>query len=664
MRILSASVMRSVKTRRSLYQFATAFISITMAGCSAMSPVQPSAAVQGLQGKVHGGQQPISGARISLFSIGTTGYGSGATLVAQTTTDANGNFTIPTPFTCPANSGLMVLSANGGDAGAGTNNAIGEAAIVGQCSSLTTSSYFFISEETTVAAAYALAQFLTVSGGQIDGGTSTGNLQGLKNAAGTAGNLVSTLTGQATPATANPGMVLPTATVNTLADILASCVNSGTAGVASTTCSALFTAATPPGGSAPTDTFAAVIDIAQNPGNNAAALYALATPSAPYQPTLTSAPGDFALAIQYNGGQIANAAATSGLAIDAVGNAWVANGAGASPKSISEISPSGVFLSGTNGYTNGIAGGNGLSIDASGKVWVAVAALNEILGLNSSGAVVSMFTPSSLVKPTGIALNNRDGSVWTADTNNQPSLNNGNGDFTGTTVSNVTSAGADAAGSPYGGMNGPFGVEIDGLGNVWVANTASNTTTSNIGSITKLAPPAVAGNSYTALNIPTGLGSYPSDVAFDSANNVWVAEESSVGEYSNAGALISTSNYVSLTTNIPSSILIDGLGRAFVSNATNGSFSAPGSLTVFSSTGTLLSTANGGEGYLAGNTIPSEPFTPTGLGIDLSGNVWISGVNLLASPSYQFVTEIVGIAAPVVTPTTVASSTNKYGQRP
>ena len=362
----------------------------------------------------------------------------------------------------------MILVATGGNPGAGTNNAVAEVAIVGPCSGLTAATSVFISEVTTVAAAYALAPFASLQSSNTNVGTSATNFQGLINAAGPASNLASTTTGQATAATALSGMVLPTAEMNTLADILAACVNSGVGAIPSTTCATLCAAATPRGGSAPTDTFQAAIDIALNPGNHAAALFALVTPSAPFQPTLTAAPGDFALGIQYTGGQIAGAGFTSGLAIDAAGNAWVGSTAGRNPKSITKISPAGAVLSGANGFTYGTTGGNGFSIDGSGNVWLDVAQLSEILELNSSGSVVNTFTTPSLVKPTGIAYNNRDGTIWSADTNNQPSLNNGFSDFIGTTVTHATSTRTDAVGSPYGGMNGPFGVEIDSLGNVWV----------------------------------------------------------------------------------------------------------------------------------------------------------------------------------------------------
>jgi hypothetical protein len=54
---------------------------------------------------------------------------------------------------------------------------------------------------------------------------------------------------------------------------------------------------------------------------------------------------------------------------------------------------------------------------------------------------------------------------------------------------------------------------------------------------------------------------------------------------------------------------------------------------------------------------------PEGIAIDGSGDVWITGYNDLAS-AYGFVTEIIGVAAPVTTPNSVASSANMYGVRP
>jgi hypothetical protein len=87
-----------------------------LAGCGAASPSQ-NAALPVLQGMVRGGQQPVSGASIQLYSAGAGGYGSAATgmLTSAVTSNAKGSFTI---------TGLYHL-ASGGKPGQsmGTNNA-------------------------------------------------------------------------------------------------------------------------------------------------------------------------------------------------------------------------------------------------------------------------------------------------------------------------------------------------------------------------------------------------------------------------------------------------------------------------------------------------------------------------------------------------------------
>lgn len=271
------------------------FAALGISGCGAAFTSVPNAAVsaEAISGKVHGGQQPISGATVSLIVPGTTGYGSAGSVLVSTTSDANGLFTLPRPFTCPANSGLVYIVATGGNAGGGANSNIAVAAIVGACNALTSSMFINVNEVTTIAAAYALAPFAKVTAGSTAIGTSATNLQGFYNAAGPANNLANIATGAAHASGDLPGIVPPTAEINTLADIIAACINQGTASAPAGTCSTLLTAATPPSGVAPTDTFQAAIDIALNPANNTSSLYGLVTGVAPFQPTLGAVPADF-----------------------------------------------------------------------------------------------------------------------------------------------------------------------------------------------------------------------------------------------------------------------------------------------------------------------------------------------------------------------------------
>jgi phosphatidylserine/phosphatidylglycerophosphate/cardiolipin synthase-like enzyme len=66
------------------------------------------------------------------------------------------------------------------------------------------------------------------------------------------------------------------------------------------TCGQLFTLATPSGGSAPTDTVGAALDILKQPTVNVSQLYALLPSTLAFTPTLSSAPASWALPITSN----------------------------------------------------------------------------------------------------------------------------------------------------------------------------------------------------------------------------------------------------------------------------------------------------------------------------------------------------------------------------
>ena len=90
----------------SLLAFAASSV---LTGCNlstTASPAVEQAAGPILQGKVHGGVQPVTGAHVHVLAAATTGYGSAATSLLTTntagtdsiggyvTTDANGFFTV------------------------------------------------------------------------------------------------------------------------------------------------------------------------------------------------------------------------------------------------------------------------------------------------------------------------------------------------------------------------------------------------------------------------------------------------------------------------------------------------------------------------------------------------------------------------------------------
>jgi hypothetical protein len=274
---------------------------LSVCGCggigSPTSSTQTILATGAMAGVVHGGQYPIYNSTVKIWSAGTTGYGSAGTLLATTTTDANGRFQFtklangvagsgPTgsSWSCPASNPdpQIYLTALGGNpTGSGTatpNNAAAALMVaIGPCSTITTSTQVQLNEVTTVATVFALAQYinpgngagaasigtnaandtsLTGSAATVTQALSAQGAIGLNNAVAGIANLASVSAGAAVTslnrtgaAATNVSAVTVTVTPEsakliTLANILAACINTTSSG--SNNCADLFASASPP----------------------------------------------------------------------------------------------------------------------------------------------------------------------------------------------------------------------------------------------------------------------------------------------------------------------------------------------------------------------------------------------------------------------------------
>ncbi len=575
------------------------------------------------KGSVTGGQQPVSGSTVTIYAVGSGGYGVGATALGTTTTDAKGDWTIT--VVCPSGNPQTYAVAEGGNAGfGGVNSALGMMVALGPCDASSGLADVNLNEVTTIAGVYALAQFLDSGATQV--GTSATNSVGLDNAVALAARLANVETGVVP--TAPAGINVPASAVNTLADIIGSCVNS-TGGVAgeSNACGQLFSAATPPGGAAPVTTLQAALDIALHPANNAAALYDLMPPNPVFAPTLGAAPSDWMLGLTYTGGGLGE---PSAVAIDAAGNAWVANFNG--------VVVSKFLADGSAATASGFSGGGlkeslGIAIDGSGNAWVvnqeSASAVNSGQGsvtkLAADGTILSGangYTGGGINFPESLAITPA-GEVWI-------------GNFGHGSVTRLNSAGgalSPAAGYSGGGLAFPIGVGIDGNGNVWVSDQGNN-------SVTQLGPSGAAlspSAGYTA----SGLGE-PGGICPDGAGNIWVT--SFLGDSllrfagssaATPGAVLSPQAGYTGGLQRPYGCAVDGAGNVWVTNyrgASVSQFAGAGSASV----GAVLS---GAAGYASGRL--SEPY---GVAVDASGNVWVTNF------SGDSLTVLVGAAAPVKTP--------------
>ena len=438
-------------------------MAVVLSGCeggtSMLAPENPiPLAAASAHGRVMGGQQPISGASIYLYAAGAGGYGSAASSLLTRSTghqDAQGNWYVQTgqdgtwaitgDWNCPLSpspSYLYVLALGGVPGGSTANPNLALLAALGPCSGVNSSTYVTVNELTTVAGIWALSPFMT---GATNIGSSASNQVGLAEAFAAVNSVANIQTGTASGPMLPAGATLPIAKINTLADILSSCVNStgGTAGDSSP-CGKLFSATTA-NSVAPTNTVAAAMNMAQNPAANVSALYRLLTATPPFLPDLQGAPTDLTIAINYTGGGLSAPAA---IATDQSGNVWVANSGGVT---VSLFDDQGNSKLGATGTTLGGVP-QGIAIDLTGNAWV-TASNSDVYELNADSGSILGFPLSGFDRPTGIAID-PTGEIWV--------VNSGNN-----TVSAVDTSGTPLAGSPFSGaaLSSPTAIAINANAN-------------------------------------------------------------------------------------------------------------------------------------------------------------------------------------------------------
>ena len=374
----------------------------------------PTFAGTSIAGKVMAGSLPLMGASVQLYAAGSAGKGSATMIGSAAITDTTGAFHISAPYSCPFNLSVLYVIARGGQTTptGPSNPGIVLMATLGACNAISGTASFTVNEATTVASAYALAQFLS-TGGNV--GASSTNFSGLLLAAGSEANLVNIATGQAPGANFPATGTAPTAILNALADTLNACiVSNGTA------CTSLYSATTV-SGSTPSNTLDAMINLARNPATGAAALFTLSAQSTAFAPVPDTAPADWTMYATYAGGGMN---APSGLGIDSAGNVRVAN----------YFSTASFFTNtGIPTLPNGVTGNNllnsyGLAVDQNDYAWIpneqtphAInAGIGTVVVLNSAGQPVSGatgFSQGGLNFPVAIAIDT-NGTSWVVDYGN------------------------------------------------------------------------------------------------------------------------------------------------------------------------------------------------------------------------------------------------------
>jgi sugar lactone lactonase YvrE len=649
--------------------------SLSLVGCSNMvtTAVTTPAVVGDMTGTVHGGQQPISGSTVTLWAAGNAGYGSAATQLATTMSDANGGFSFgPSSghtYTCPSSvstttSEQLYIIATGGQPTPGvTNSSIALMAALGDCGSVQTlNPSLNINEVTTVASIYALQQFFTLSSTGLGNiGSSASNITGLRNAFFTVNNLVNLASGVSGSKTAtapvsgySPAPVITVtpefAKINSIANILAACVNSNGSG--STPCSTLYTksASTPA-----VDTLQAAFNLAANPTStvggtsNIQAIYNTINSQAPFSPALGSAPNDWTLAVTYGSSSSQTIAASpvyfvnqpEWISVDSQGNIWFVNNVGATGNSVTEMSGIGVPASQVLTTPGTLIAPSGITLDPANDLFV------SSYGVGGVGKQVTEYTNLSVVKnfllntsgPLAI-VSDGAGNIYVASYGGA----DGSGEIEAIPVASAT--GTTAAPQATAISVGPnSSMAIDSNDTLWLSNYANTATEQFICSASPCG------------GTTTTIATAPQSVAIDHSGNIWIGNKGTSGSMAEISQTSTTligavtgSPFTGGGLTNPFRSLVDGLGNIWSTNyAVNG-----GTLSELNNSGAPISPSTGFTHTFSG---------ATGIAIDRSGNLWIGNNAATASSTTQgFLTEIIGQAAPVITPVSAGLPVASGGQ--
>jgi streptogramin lyase len=509
-------------------------------------------------------------------------------------------------YTCPSAAVQVYLVAVGGDSGAGRNSGAVLMSALGACGTVDGHA-FVVNEITTIASVYSLAQFMKVGSTAV--GSSSTNSIGIANGFKTANNLYDRYSGRLRAKTPAGNGTVPQTKIDSLANLLATCVKSSGGSLA---CTKLFQATTI-SGVAPKDTLASILNIALNP---AIRLNSLGL-TGPYQPWLAGVPNDWTLSVEYTGGGL-----TYGQLIgaDGDGNIWVPNAT--DPGTLSKFGPAGEALTASSGVTGGgLSYPQAVAVDEAGNVWTANEGNNTVSEHTPSGGVKSGtgFRASGLKLPYALALD-ASGNIFTANGDNS--------------VSKLNARGGAAGQFSQGGLDFPYGIALDQSANIWVANYGYSNSASRFSN----AGTAASTTGYSGGGIKGAVG-----IAMDAGGNAWIAsfDQPIVSKLNPSGAALSGSGY-----RIPASaasIAVDGDNTVWTANS-------DGSVSRFTNQGAAISPSTGyvSNGATAG----------VGIAIDASGNVWTSDnyVNSLF--------EYIGAAGPTTIPLQVALKKNQVGKRP
>jgi sugar lactone lactonase YvrE len=356
----------------------------------------------------------------------------------------------------------------------------------------------------------------------------------------------------------------------------------------------------------------------------------------------------------------------TGVTLDGLGNIYIADRDNyrirkvtASTGVISTVAGNGNGGDGSAAITASLNYPTGIALDGSGNIYIADAGSHKIRKITVSTGIISTVagngigtyggdgssaTSASLYNPRGVAVDD-SGNVYIADCENQRirkvtaltgiiSTIAGNGTF---------GPGGDGNLATWANLKSPYGVLVDSLGNVFIADAGNQRirkVTASTGIISTIAGTGFSG--FSGDNIAATLTRLngPGGIAFDGAGNFYIADASNdrIRKVTVSTGIISTvagngnaayggdgNSATSASLSSPNGVAIDGSGNIYIADQYNNRIRK-----INTSTGIISTVAGNGIADLVGDgsaATLANLYSPCAITLDGSGNIYIVDYN-------------------------------------
>jgi len=277
----------------------------------------------------------------------------------------------------------------------------------------------------------------------------------------------------------------------------------------------------------------------------------------PVNGTITTVAGNRNAGYSGDSGAATNAslAYPAGVAVDGSGNLYIADSYNNVIRKV--VATNGVITT-VVGTSTGLSFPSGLVVDSSGNLYIADTGNNIIRKLASGVVTTVVGTSAGLKAPMGLAVDS-SGNLYIADTGNNIIRKLASGVVTTVAGNGAAGYSGDNGPATSANLNDPSGVAVDSSGNLYIADTGNYVVrkVNNSGTITTLVGNGLCGY-YGDGGLPTNaaLGG-PFGVALDGSGNVYIADTTNnlVREVSPTGTItngaIYTFNNVTVTNTTP-----------------------------------------------------------------------------------------------------------------